>query len=109
MLTVAVPLLKVTAADVNPPPLSTTDPVGTALPLAPPTTTATVKACAAVMLVADGVTVTVGFVCGGGWIDTTAVFEVPPPGAGVVTWMLNCPLWVMSVASTWAVSEAPLR
>jgi hypothetical protein len=42
-----------------------TEPVGVGLPLPPLTATITVKACAVVMLDAEGVTVTVGVVFGG--------------------------------------------
>ena len=60
MLIVALPLLKVIAAEVYPPLLNVTDPVGVGLPLPPFTETVTVSGCAVVMLEADGVTVTVG-------------------------------------------------
>jgi hypothetical protein len=75
MLIAALPLTSVVAAEVYPPPLSTTDPVGVELPAVPATATVTVKACAEVMLVGAGVTVTVGVA-----LFTTSVttFEVLP-------------------------------
>jgi hypothetical protein len=65
MLIVALPLLKVIAAEVYPPPVNVTDPVGVGLPLPPFTETVTVRGCAVVMLDVDGVTVTVGVVLAG--------------------------------------------
>ena len=62
MMTVALPLLRIIAAEVYPPPMSVTEPVGVGLPLPPLTATVTVKACAVVMLDEDGVTDTVGVV-----------------------------------------------
>jgi hypothetical protein len=60
ILTVALPLLRVAADEVYPPPVSVTDPVGVGLPLPPFTVAVTDNACAVVMLLADGVTVIVG-------------------------------------------------
>jgi hypothetical protein len=60
MLMVALPLLSVEADDANEPLLKVTEPVGVAAPDPPATDTATDKACEAVMLEAEGVTVTVG-------------------------------------------------
>jgi hypothetical protein len=57
---VADPALSVVPPDVYPPPLSVTSPVGVGFPLPPFTATATVKACAVVMLVAEGATATAG-------------------------------------------------
>jgi hypothetical protein len=65
MLIVALPLLRVAAAEVYPPPLSVTVPVGLELPVPPLTATATVRGCAVVMLEEDGVTVTVGVIFAG--------------------------------------------
>jgi hypothetical protein len=62
MLIVALPLLRVVVAEVYPPPVSVTDPVGVGLPLPPFTTTLAVKTCAVVTLLDEGVTVTVGVV-----------------------------------------------
>jgi hypothetical protein len=63
-LIVAPPLLRVLAADVKVPLVSVTVPVGVGLPVPPLTAVVTVNACAVVMLVEDGVTVTVGAVFG---------------------------------------------
>ena len=60
MLIVVVPLVSVVTTEVNPPPVSTTVPVGVGLPLPPLTATVTERLCAAVMLDGEGVTVTVG-------------------------------------------------
>jgi hypothetical protein len=65
MLIVALPLLRVAAADVYVPLVSVNDPVGVGLPVPPLTATVTLSACAVVMLEADGVTVTVGVVFAG--------------------------------------------
>jgi hypothetical protein len=54
---VALPLCKVVAEEVKPPPVSVTVPVGAGLPL---TATVAVNPCAVVMLGEDGVTVTAG-------------------------------------------------
>ena len=62
MLIAAEPPLSVVAAELYPPPLSVTVPVGTGFPLPPLTTTVTDKACVVVMLNEDGVTVTVGVI-----------------------------------------------
>jgi hypothetical protein len=62
MLIVALPLPRVAAAEVYPPPLSVTVPVGVGLPVPPLTATVTERGCAVVMLEADGVTATVGVV-----------------------------------------------
>jgi hypothetical protein len=59
MLIVALPLLRVVAVEVYPPPLSVTKPVGVGVPL---TATVTVNGCAVVMLDELGVTVIVGVV-----------------------------------------------
>jgi hypothetical protein len=69
------PLLSVVAADVYVPLLSVIVPVGVGLLPPPLTVSATVNDCAVVMLVRDGVTVTVGvaFDGGGGGV------ELPPP------------------------------
>ena len=56
----ALPLTRIVAAEVYVPLLRVTDPVGVGLPLPPLTATVTVNACAVVMLVGEGVTVTVG-------------------------------------------------
>ena len=85
--------------------LNVTVPVGVGLPAPPLTTTVTVRGCAVVMLVADGVTVSVGVVSGGASINTDTSFEVPPPGAGVVTCTPSFLLVAISEASTWAVSD----
>ena len=62
MLIVALPPVRVVAAEVNPPPVTVTDPVGVGLPLPPLTAAVTVRGCAVVMLDAEGVTDTVGMV-----------------------------------------------
>jgi hypothetical protein len=69
---VTVPLLSAVAAEVYPPPLSTTVPVGVGLPLPPLTATVTARLCAVVMLDAAGVTVTVGIVFVGVFTVTAA-------------------------------------
>ena len=56
---VRMPALRVTAAEVKVPLVSTTEPVGNGLPL---TNTATPRPTAVVMAGADGVTVTVGVI-----------------------------------------------
>jgi hypothetical protein len=61
---VAPPLVNVVAADIYPPPVSVTEPVGTGLPLPPATATVTVRLCTVVIVVAEGDTVTVGVVNG---------------------------------------------
>ena len=58
----------------KPPPESVADPVGTGLPMLPLMATVTVTACAVVMLVAEGDTVTVGAIFA--WVTVT-VGEVP--------------------------------
>ena len=108
MLIVATPPLSVTAVDAKPPPVSVTEPVGVALPLFPLTAIATVMPWAVVMVVADGVIVTSGAVCGWVSIDTATELDVPPPGAGVVTCTLSWPTVVISEANTWAVSDVLL-
>jgi hypothetical protein len=70
MLIVALPLDSAAADEANPPPESVTEPVGVTFPVVPLTVIVTVRACAVVVLVADGVTVTVGVVTGGVSIDT---------------------------------------
>ena len=57
MLIVAVPAPRVTAAELYPPPVKDTVPVGTGVPL---TAIVTVSAWVVVMLEEEGVTVTVG-------------------------------------------------
>jgi hypothetical protein len=51
-----------------------TEPVGVGLPVPPVTATVTVRACAVVMLVEEGVTVTVGVI-----FDTVTVFDPDAP------------------------------
>jgi hypothetical protein len=58
-LIVATPPVRVVAAEVYPPPLSVTEPVGVGVP---DTVTVTKRAWRVVMLDGDGVTVTVGVV-----------------------------------------------
>jgi hypothetical protein len=65
MLIVALPLLRVIAAEVYPPPVRVTVPVGVGLPVPPLTETVTVSGWAVVMLDAVGVSVTVGVVLAG--------------------------------------------
>jgi hypothetical protein len=65
MLIVAPPPLSVVAAEVYPPPVRATEPVGVGFPLPPLTTRVTERPCVVVMLVADGVTVTVGVINAG--------------------------------------------
>jgi hypothetical protein len=72
MLIVALPLARVVATEVYPPPDSVTDPVGVGLPVPPLTATVTVRDCAVVMLDAVGVTVTVGVVLAGVVTETVA-------------------------------------
>ena len=72
MLMVAEPEPRVFAAEVKPPPVIVTDPVGTGAPLPPLTATDTISACVVVMLEVDGVTVTVGVA-----FATVKVAEVP--------------------------------
>jgi hypothetical protein len=67
------PGLRVTAAEVNVPLVSTTEPVGEGLPL---TNTATPRPTAVVMLGADGVTVMVGVVLAGA-VTVTEFDPVP--------------------------------
>jgi hypothetical protein len=62
MMMVAVPLLRVAALDVYPPPDTATEPVGVALPLPPATTTVRVSDWLFVIAEAEGVTVTAGVV-----------------------------------------------
>ena len=57
MLIVALPPVRAVAAEVYPPELSVTEPVGVGVPA---TVTVTVSGCAVVMLDAEGVTVTGG-------------------------------------------------
>lgn len=59
-LTVAAPLLRVAAADVNFPLLNVTEPVGVGVPLPPLTVSFTIRAWAVSTLEAPGATVTVG-------------------------------------------------
>jgi hypothetical protein len=66
----ALPLLKIVAAEVKLPLVSVTVPAGVGLPVPPFTVTVTVSVCAVVMLVEEGVTVTVGVI-----FDTVTVFE----------------------------------
>ena len=70
MLIVALPLLRVAAADVYPPPDRTTEPVGVGLPV---TVTVTMVAWVVVMLDGDGLTVTVGVA-----VDTVNPREAVP-------------------------------
>jgi hypothetical protein len=60
ILIVATPLLRVVDSEVYVPLVSITEPVVVGLPLPPLTATAMVRAWVVVMLVEDGVTVTVG-------------------------------------------------
>jgi len=60
MLMVALPLLRVVAGEVYPPPVSVTEPVGVGLPALQATATVTDRAWFALMLDEPGVTVTVG-------------------------------------------------
>jgi hypothetical protein len=60
MLRVTEPALSVAAAEVYPPPVTVTVPVGAGAPLPPLTTTVTVNPWAVAMLEEDGVTVTMG-------------------------------------------------
>jgi hypothetical protein len=60
MLIVALPLLRVAADEVYPPPVTVTDPLGTELPLPPLTVTVTARLCAVVMLLEEVATATVG-------------------------------------------------
>jgi hypothetical protein len=76
IVSISAPLLSAVAADVYPPPLSTTVPVGVGLPLPPFTATVTVRLCAVVTVDADGVTVTAGIVFVGEFTVT-----VPAPDA----------------------------
>jgi hypothetical protein len=69
MLIVALPPLSVVAAEVYPPPVSVTEPVGVGVP---PTVTETESACTVVMLDTDGVTVT-----GGVALATVTAEDVP--------------------------------
>jgi hypothetical protein len=64
-LIVAVPPVSVVAAELYPPPVSVTVPVGTGLPLPPATTTVTERLCVVVRFAADGVTATVGVIFAG--------------------------------------------
>jgi hypothetical protein len=64
MLIVAMPPLRVAAADVKLPLLSITEPVGVGLPVPPLTATLTDNDWAVVMVVEDGVTVIVGVASG---------------------------------------------
>ena len=68
----ALPLARVVAAEVYPPPVSVTEPVGVGLPVPPFTETVTARGCAVVMLEAEGVTVTAGVV-----FETVTVEDVP--------------------------------
>jgi hypothetical protein len=74
---VAAPPESEVAADVKPPPESTTEPVGVELPLPPLTVTLTDKDCAFVMPDADGMAVTVGVVLVG--VVTATVVEPVAP------------------------------
>ena len=60
MLMVALPLCKVVAEEVKPPPVSVTVPVGAGLPLTRLTATVAVNPCAVVMLDEGSVTATAG-------------------------------------------------
>jgi hypothetical protein len=62
MLIVALPPVRVVAAEVYPPPLSITEPVGVGVP---PTVTVTVNGWVVVTLDGEGVTITVGVVFAG--------------------------------------------
>lgn len=74
MLIVALPALSSVAADVYPPPVRTTDPVGVGLPLAAETVIVTPSACVVVMLEVEGVTVTTGVV--GAFVTVTELAPV---------------------------------
>ena len=65
MLMVALPLLRDAPADVYPPPARITVPVGTGFSVPPMTATVTANGWAFVMLVGDGVTLSVGAVFAG--------------------------------------------
>src|ERR1700733_8321030 len=84
-----------------------TVPVGVGAPLLPFRATATVNACALVMVAAEGVTESAGVAF---WlrIATVTAPEAPPPGAGGVTCTLNWPGFAISEACTWQVSEVLL-
>ena len=60
MLIVALPPLRFVVAEVYPPPVKVTEPVGAGLPPPALTETVTDSACAVVMLDEEGATVTVG-------------------------------------------------
>ena len=62
ILMVALPLTSVVGAEVYPPPVSVTVPVGVGFPVPPLTVISTLKACAVVMLDKDGLTVTLGVI-----------------------------------------------
>ena len=68
----ALPLARVVAAEVYPPPVNVTVPFGVGLPVPPFTVIVTINACAVVMLDVDGVTVTAGVV-----FETVTVEDVP--------------------------------
>jgi hypothetical protein len=74
MLMMALPPVKAVDAEAYPPPVSVTEPVGVGLPPPPLTAMVTVKPCALVMLLEDGVTVTVGIIVTG----TITVTEFEP-------------------------------
>jgi hypothetical protein len=60
MTIVAPPPVSVVAAEMNPPPVSVTEPVVVGVPLPSLTPTVTVNPCSVVILDCDGITVTVG-------------------------------------------------
>jgi hypothetical protein len=79
ILIVALPLVRVVAVEVYPPPVSNTVPDGVGLPLPPFTATVTVKGRDPVMLDADGVTVTVGVILFTVSVTTLLVAGEPTP------------------------------
>jgi hypothetical protein len=88
MLIVALPLLRVAAAEVKLPLVSVAEPVGVGLPVPPLTEIATVNACAVVILDEDGVNATVG-------VDLAPAAVAVP--SSVIVWVAPVTLSELSV------------